>query len=250
MPALQPVAVQAEHVTKRFRHATAVDDLSFSVPTASAFGLLGRNGAGKSSTIKMLTTLSPLSAGRATVAGYDVTTQPFDVRRHIGYVPQLQSSDVDLTGYENLLVFSKLYRISRDTRRTRIAEVLELMGLQRFAHVLVRHYSGGMVRRLEIGQATLHHPEILFLDEPTVGLDPVARRAVWRRIKELRTLLGTTIFLTSHYMDEVSELCDEVAFLHDGRLVGQGTPAALCASVGPQATLDDVFVRLTTSRAR
>jgi len=239
-------AVSVEHLSKRFRHAVAVDNVTFSVRTGSAFGLLGRNGAGKSSTIKMLTTLSPLGAGRAVVAGYDVATHAFDVRRHIGYVPQLQSADVDLTGYENLLIFSKLYRIPRDVRRVRIDDALALMGLERVAHVLVRHYSGGMVRRLEIAQASLHHPAVLFLDEPTVGLDPVARRAVWARVKDLRARLGTTVFLTSHYMDEVSELCDEVAFLQEGRLVGLGTPADLRASVGPEATLDDVFVQLTT----
>lgn len=239
-------AIQVEHLTKRFRHAVAVDDVSFRVRPGTAFGLLGRNGAGKSSTIKMLTTLSPLGGGRATVAGFDVTTRPFEVRRHIGYVPQAQSADVDLTGYENLLIFAQLYRIPRAERRTRIADALELMGLESFANVLVRHYSGGTVRRLEIAQATLHHPAVLFLDEPTVGLDPVARRAVWRRVKDLRARLGTTVFLTSHYMDEVSELCEQVAFLQDGRLVGEGTPDELCASVGPQATLDDVFVQLTT----
>jgi len=245
MVSAQP-AVSVEHLTKRFRHAVAVDDVSFSVASGSAFGLLGRNGAGKSSTIKMLTTLSPLTAGRALVAGYDVATHAFDVRRHIGYVPQLQSADVDLTGYENLLIFAKLYRIPRDVRRERIEDALALMGLERVAHLLVRGYSGGMVRRLEIAQASLHHPAVLFLDEPTVGLDPVARRAVWARVKDLRARLGTTVFLTSHYMDEVSELCDQVAFLQDGRLVGLGTPADLCASAGPGADLDDVFVRLTT----
>lgn len=246
MSSAESIAVTAEHVTKRFRGATVVSDVSFTVRAASAFGLLGRNGAGKSSTIKMLTTLSRLSSGRATVAGYDVTTQAFEVRRHIGYVPQLQSSDVDMTGYENLLIFAKLYRIPRALRRTRIADALELMGLEKSARLLVRHYSGGMVRRLEIAQASLHRPAILFLDEPTVGLDPVARRAVWARVKNLRATLGTSIFLTSHYMDEVTELCDEVAFLHEGKLVGLGSPATLCASAGPQATLDDVFVRLTT----
>ena len=241
-------AVLVDGLTKRFRHAVAVDGVSFTVPRGAAFGLLGRNGAGKTSTIKMLTTLSPLTAGRAAVAGFDVAAQPFDVRRHIGYVPQAQSADVDLTGFENLLVFAKLYRIPRAERGARIADALALMGLARFAGLLVRHYSGGMVRRLEIAQATLHHPDVLFLDEPTVGLDPVARRAVWGRVKELRTRLGTTVFLTSHYMDEVGELCEHVAFLHEGRLVASGTPAELCASVGPQATLDDVFVQLTTRR--
>lgn len=241
-------SIETEHLVKRFGDRTAVDDLTFAVREGSFFGLLGRNGAGKSSAIKMLTTLSPPTSGRARVAGFDVRAAAVEVRRHIGYVPQLQSADVDLTGYENLLIFAKLYHVSARERRERIDELLELMGLQGARNKLVREYSGGMVRRLEIAQATLHHPQVLFMDEPTIGLDPLARRAVWKRIRELRERLGTTILLTTHYMDEATELCDTVAFLHEGKLVGIGSPADLCARAGPGATLDDVFIALTANR--
>jgi ABC-2 type transport system ATP-binding protein len=244
-----PTAIQAEQLTKRFPHKIAVDTVTFSVEQGSVFGLLGRNGAGKSSTIKLLTTLSPISSGKARVAGYDVSAQPVEVRRHIGYVPQLPSADVDLTAYENLLISTKLYCIPRSERRDRIRDALELMGLDKSVNLLVRGYSGGMMRRLEIAQAMLHHPAVLFLDEPTVGLDPLARHAVWTRIGELRARLGTTILLTTHYMDEASALCDHVAFLHDGKLAGIGTPAELCAALRPGATLDDVFISLTRTRA-
>ena len=245
---MSALAVHADHVTKRFPHKLAVDDLSFSVEQRSVFGLLGRNGAGKSSMIKVLTTLSRLSAGSASVAGYDVVSHPVDVRRHIGYVPQQQSADVDLTGYENLLIAAKLYCIPAAERQQRIRDALELMGLERSSGVLVHAYSGGMMRRLEIARAALHRPAVLFLDEPTVGLDPLARHAVWEHIGELRARLGTTILLTTHYMDEAAELCERVAFLHEGRLAGIGTPAELCAAIGPTATLDDVFIDLTTAR--
>jgi ABC-2 type transport system ATP-binding protein len=242
------IAVYAEHITKRFPHKVAVDDVTFSVEQGAVFGLLGRNGAGKSSMIKMLTTLSPISAGTASVGGYDVASRPVDVRRHIGYVPQLPSADVDLTGYENLLIAAKLYCIGKVERPERIHDAIELMGLEKSATLLVRNYSGGMMRRLEIAQAMLHHPAVLFLDEPTVGLDPLARHAVWKRIGELRSRFGTTIFLTTHYMDEASELCDHVAFLHDGKMAGIGTPSDLCAALKPDATLDDVFIALTRTR--
>lgn len=243
------IAIEADRLTKRFPHKVAVDDVTLSVEQGSVFGLLGRNGAGKSSTIKMLTTLSSVSSGKARISGYDVASRPVDVRRHIGYVPQLQSADVDLTGYENLLITAKLYCIPKAQRTERIRDALDLMGVENWAKILVRNYSGGMMRRLEIARATLHRPAVLFLDEPTVGLDPLARNAVWRHIGELRARLGTTIFLTTHYMDEAAELCDHVAFLHDGKVAGLGTPAELCAAAGPDATLDDVFIALTKTRA-
>jgi ABC-2 type transport system ATP-binding protein len=241
---MRNTSITAEHLVKRFPHRVAVNDATFAVDQGSVFGLLGRNGAGKSSTIKMLTTLSRISSGSATVAGFDVASHPVDVRRHIGYVPQLQSTDVDLTGYENLLISAKLYCVPARERRERIRDLLALMGLEQSANTLVRDYSGGMTRRLEIARATLHRPEVLFLDEPTVGLDPLARHVVWERINDLRTRLGTTIFLTTHYMDEAAELCTRVAFLHDGRLVALGTPKELCDAAGPGATLDDVFIAL------
>ncbi len=242
-------AVVVEHLSKRFGTKRAVDDLSFTVEQGTVFGLLGRNGAGKSSTIKMLTTLSPISEGRAQIADYDVRRDPIEVRRRIGYVPQLQSADVDMTGYENLLIAAKLYLLPRSVRMQRIKEVLAVMGLERSANVLVRNYSGGMTRRLEIARAILHQPEVLFLDEMTVGLDPLARHSVWDRLRELREQFGMTLFLTTHYMDEAQALCDRVAFMHDGKLAGIGSPKELCAAAGPNADLDDVFIALTRSHA-
>jgi ABC-2 type transport system ATP-binding protein len=235
--------VQTEALTRRFGALTAVDTLTISVRTGEVFGLLGANGAGKSTTIKMLATLLSPTAGRASVAGFDVVRQARDVRRTIGYVPQLLSADGTLTGFENLLVFAKLYDIPRQERIGRVRSALAMMGLTDAAEALVRTYSGGMIRRLEIAQSMLHRPRVLFLDEPTIGLDPVARGAVWKHIHELRTESGTTIFLTTHYMEEAEQLCDRLAIMHVGRVAVLGTPNELKASIGGNgATLDQVFV--------
>jgi ABC-2 type transport system ATP-binding protein len=177
------------------------------------------------------------------VAGFDIRLEPMNVRRVIGYVPQLLSAESTLTGYENLLIFAKLYDVPRREREARIADALTLMGLEDAAGRLVREYSGGMIRRLEIAQSMLHRPRVLFLDEPTIGLDPIARKSVWDRLVELRTGLDTTIVLTTHAMEEADELCQAIAILHRGSLAAAGTPAWLKASVGPSATLEDVFVR-------
>ena len=229
---------------KRFGSLTAVDSLTLNVAEGEVFGLLGPNGAGKSTVIKMLTTLLPPAGGRAAVAGCDIVHQAARVRRLIGYVPQLLSADGMLTGYENLLVFARLYDIPRAERDERIGSALEFMGLDAAAHRLVRTYSGGMIRRLEIAQSMLHRPRLLFLDEPTVGLDPLAREAVWGHIDQLRLEFGTTIFLTTHYMEEADSLCSRVAIMHRGKVEALGSPGELKASIGrPDATLDDVFVQ-------
>jgi ABC-2 type transport system ATP-binding protein len=210
------------------------------------FGLLGPNGAGKTTLIRVLTTLLRPSEGRAEVAGFDVVRQSAAVRRLIGYVPQVLSADGTLTGYENLLVFAKLYEIPRRERGERIRQGLDFMGLSDAAGKLVRHYSGGMIRRLEIAQSMLHRPVVLFLDEPTVGLDPVARRAVWELITRLRAEYGTTILLTTHYMEEADSLCSRIAIMHRGRVAATGTPDELKATLGGDGTtLDDVFVHFT-----
>lgn len=210
------------------------------------FGLLGRNGAGKTTLIKMLTTLLPPTSGMATVAGFDVVHQASAVRRVIGYVPQLVSADGMLTGYENLRVFARLYDIPRAQRESRIADALAFMDLESVSRNLVRTYSGGMIRRLEIAQCMLHRPLVLFLDEPTVGLDPVARDAVWERIMQLRADYGATILLTTHYMEEADELCDRIVLMLSGKLTASGTPAELKASIGGgDVTLDDVFEHYT-----
>ena len=246
-PAGSGLAVETVQLTRSFGDFVAVDHLDLAIPAGTIFGLLGPNGAGKSTTIKMLTTLLPPTGGTARVAGFDVVRQPAAVRRRVGYVPQFLSADGALTGYENLLIFAKLYGIPARERHGRIMELLELVGLGDAAHTLVRRYSGGMIRRLEIAQSLLHRPAVLFLDEPTVGLDPTARRGVWEQVRLLRDRFGTTVVLTTHYMEEADELCDQVAILHRGQVAAVGSPAALKARVGAAATLEDVFVHFTGS---
>lgn len=233
--------IQTQSLTKRFGNFTAVDELTISIEAGDIFGLVGPNGAGKTTIIKMLTTLLPPTAGNASIDGNSITHEAAKVRRVIGYVPQLLSADGALTGYENLLIFSKLYDIPRRERKQRISEVLDFMRLSDFSDKLVRTYSGGMIRRLEIAQAMLHRPKVLFLDEPTVGLDPVARKAVWQHIQQLRNDYGTTIFLTTHYMDEADQLCARLAIMHLGKVAAIGSPSELKSSVGDTATLDDAF---------
>jgi len=241
--------VETTKLTRRFGDLTAVDNLSIAVEPGEVFGLLGPNGAGKTTAIKMLTTLLRPTSGEASVVGFSIRRQAPDVRRVTGYVPQLISADGTLTGYENLMVFAKLYDVPRAERKQRVQEGLAFMGLEDAADKLVRTYSGGMIRRLEIVQCVLHRPQVLFLDEPTVGLDPLARRAIWEHISELRTERGTTVFLTTHMMEEADRLCTRVAIMHHGKLVAMGTPAELKASIGNEAaTLDDVFVHYAGDR--
>lgn len=234
--------LETKSLTRRFGALTAVDGFSIIVQRGEMFGLVGPNGAGKTTVIKMLTTLLLPTSGDGWVSGYDVVHQAAQVRRVIGYVPQLLSADGALTGRENLLIFAKLYHIPRGEREKRIHDALSFMGLADVSNKMVREYSGGMIRRLEIAQSMLHRPRVLFLDEPTVGLDPIARRAVWEHIQRLRSDYGTTILLTTHYMEEADELCNRLAIMHLGKVAAIGTPAELKATVGEGATLDDVFV--------
>lgn len=242
-------AVVTRDLTKRYGDVTAVDHLSLEVEHASISALLGPNGAGKSTLIKMLTTILPPTEGKATVAGFDVVRQPVEVRRRIGYVPQMLSADGALTGSENLLLSARLYGIPRAERRPRIAEALDFMGLTEAADRIVSGYSGGMIRRLEIAQSMLHRPAILFLDEPTVGLDPVARLAVWESIRSLRTRYGATILMTTHDMEEAEKLCESIAILDAGRVAALGSPQNLRETAGPGATLEDAFVHFTRPAA-
>src|SRR5438477_5559556 len=238
--------IEVVDLVKRIGENIAVDRVSFAVEKGEVFGLLGPNGAGKSTIIKILTTLLPPTSGSASVVGFDVTRQEMAVRRRIGYVPQALSADGNLTGYENLLVFAKLYDLPRSTRDSKVREVLALMGLEDAADKLVRTYSGGMIRRLEVGQAMLHQPLVLFLDEPTVGLDPVARKAVWDHLSQLRKQTGMTICLTTHYMEEADNLCDRIAILHLGQIMALGSPIELKVASGlTGATLDEVFAYYT-----
>jgi ABC-2 type transport system ATP-binding protein len=231
---------------KLYGDFVAVDSINLSAEQGEVFGLLGPNGAGKSTTIKMLVTLLPPSGGSASVGGYDIVKQSSDVRRVIGYVPQALSADGNLTGMENLMVFAKLYDVPRGEQRPRVDEALDFMGLTEAAGRMVNTYSGGMIRRLEIAQTLIHRPKVLFLDEPTIGLDPVARRAVWNHLDDLRTEFGTTLFLTTHYMEEAQELCSRIAIMNLGKIVALDTPEGLVERVGqPDATLEDAFAFFT-----
>lgn len=242
-------AVQASELTRKFGPLTAVDHVTLTITQGEIFGLIGPNGAGKSTLIKMLTTLLPPTSGTATVSGYDIVRQPAEVRRRIGYVPQLLSADGSLTGYENMLLSARLYGVPRKERAERITRALARMGLAEAAHHLVGHYSGGMIRRLEIAQSLLHRPAVLFLDEPTVGLDPAARETVWERVVDLRDRFHRTMIVTSHHLDEINEFCDRIALIDHGRIAVIGTPAELKARVGPGATLDDVFIQIVGATA-
>jgi ABC-2 type transport system ATP-binding protein len=238
-------AIETHQLCLQFDRITAVDHIDLRVSAGLIYGLLGSNGAGKTTTIKMLTTLLRPSAGTATVAGSDVVKSPVAVRRHLGYVPQMLSADGALTGRENLLLSARLYDIPSRECAQRIDEGLEMMGLEDSADRLVKFYSGGMIRRLELAQATLHRPAVLFLDEPTIGLDPVARHAVWEHLLDLRKRFGITVLLTTHDMEEADHLCDQLAILHKGRIAVSGKPADLKAQVSEHATLDDVFIHFS-----
>jgi ABC-2 type transport system ATP-binding protein len=236
--------IETKGLSKSFDGRMVVDHVDLKVRDREILGLIGPNGAGKSTLIKMLTTLLPPTSGKGLVAGYDLIREPKAVRAHIGYVPQLLSADGALTGYENLLLSARLYLIPRVERAQRIQEALAMTGLATSADRLAQHYSGGMLRRLEIAQSTMHRPAVLIMDEPTVGLDPVARNTVWNHVRDLRDRFGTTILLTTHVMEEAGALCDRLGILHRGKLEKVGTPVELKAEIGPNATLDDVFARV------
>jgi len=245
---MSEIVLDIKSLTRRFGAFTAVDGLTLSVNAGEVFALLGSNGAGKTTTIKMLTTLLPPASGDASVAGFSITTQAVDVRRAIGYVPQSVSVDGSLTGYENLLIFAKLYDLPHREQPARVREALEFMGLTADGGRLVGQYSGGMVRRLEIAQSTLHRPRLLFLDEPTVGLDPIARDAVWKHLVDLRANYGTTMFFTTHYLEEAESHCDRIAIMHLGKVDALGTCKQLETSLGAGVhTLNDVFVHYAGS---
>ncbi len=233
--------VETSLLSRAFGSLKAVDGLSISVAEGGVFGLLGPNGAGKTTTIKMLNTLLPPTSGKAKVDGHDIVAESREVRKVIGYVPQMLSAEGSLTAYENLLIFAKIYGLPKAGRDEKILRALRFMGLEEAKDRQVRTFSGGMIRRLEIAQSTLHSPKLLFLDEPTVGLDPGARHAVWDMIMRLREDVGTTVFLTTHLMEEADVLCDRVGIMHRGKLVAIGSPEELKAGIGA-ADLDEVFI--------
>ncbi|MBS1910493.1 MAG: ATP-binding cassette domain-containing protein [Bacteroidetes bacterium] len=235
-------------LTRAYGRFIAVDALNLSVEAGEIFALLGPNGAGKSTALRMLATLLPPTSGDAVIDGLSITRQANGVRRIIGYVPQMLSADGSLTGYENLMIFAKLYDVPSTEREARVAEALSFMGLEDAASKLVSRYSGGMIRRLEIAQSMMHRPRLLFLDEPTVGLDPIAREAVWRHIMELQKEFGTTIMMTTHLMEEADTTCSRVALMARGTIVALDTPDRLKSSLQmPGATLDDVFIHYAGS---
>ena len=234
-------AIEVEHIVKKYGDFTAVDDVSFSVKEGEIFGLLGPNGAGKSTLIRMMTTLIPITSGKARIGGHDVAKEPNAARRMIGVIPQALTSDLDLTVEENMNIYAKLYDVPAKDRKTSIDELLELVDLIKWRNAQTKTLSGGMRRRLEIARGLVHHPRIFFLDEPTTGLDPVSRVAVWEMLGNIKEHRKLTILITTHYMDEADRLCDRIAIVDHGKLVALDTPMSLKASVPGSNVIEAQF---------
>ena len=234
-------AIEVERIVKRFGQFTAVNGVTFNVEQGEIFGLLGPNGAGKSTLIRMLTTLLPPTSGTARVAGFDIVAQADDVRRTIGVIPQAMTSDLELTVRENLLIHAKLYGVGRDKRKRLIAELLDAVELTQWADTPVKKLSGGMRRRAEIARGLVHEPRIFFLDEPTTGLDPVSRTAVWEMLERIKSSRDLTVLLTTHYMDEADKLCNRIAIVDHGELVALDAPMTLKASIPGKNVLEVSF---------
>ena len=231
LPQPETPAIAVDHITKKYGDFTAVDDVSFSVSSGEIFGLLGPNGAGKSTLIRMMTTLLPITAGHALIAGHDVAKEPDAARRTMGVIPQAMTSDLDLTLEENLNIYAKLYDVPAKRRKEAVAELLETVDLTKWREAQTKTLSGGMRRRLEIARGLVHSPKIFFLDEPTTGLDPVSRVAVWEMLSAIMAKRKLTVLITTHYMDEADRLCNRIAIVDHGKLVALDTPEALKASV-------------------
>lgn len=240
---LPATAIAVENIVKRYGDFEAVKGISFAVENGETFGLLGPNGAGKSTLIRMMTTLIPVTAGKAIVAGFDVSRDPDAVRRMIGVIPQALTSDQDLTVEENLSIYAKLYGVPRAQREKNVTDVLEAVDLSRWRGAQTKTLSGGMRRRLEIARGLVHDPRIFFLDEPTTGLDPVSRIAVWEMLNSLKKSRDLTILITTHYMEEADRLCDRIAIVDHGKLVALGTPAELKQSVPGSNVVEVQFAR-------
>ncbi|OBB99411.1 ABC transporter ATP-binding protein [Mycobacterium sp. 852013-50091_SCH5140682] len=238
------LAIDCRHLTHRYGQFTAVEEVSLQVRHGETLGLLGPNGAGKTTVVRVLTTLTPVQHGEVRIFGLDTRRHTMDIRHNIGYVPQQLSIESALTGRQNVELFARLYDVPRAELRERVTVALEGMHLLDVADEPAGTYSGGMVRRLELAQALVNRPLLLILDEPTVGLDPIARDSVWEQVQRMQAEFGMTVLLTTHYMAEADALCDRVALMHHGRLQAVDTPAALKESVsgdGDGATLEDVF---------
>src|SRR5277367_2897878 len=234
-------SIVADHLVKKFGELVAVNDISFTVGERELFGLLGPNGAGKTTLIRMLTTLTPPTSGTARIAGHDIVSDADGVRLVIGVIPQALTSDPELTAEENMQLHAKLFGVPKSQRRELVARLLEDVDLSKFGKTFVRNFSGGMRRRLEIARGLVHSPRILFLDEPTTGLDPVSRTNVWEMIRRLREQSKLTIVLTTHYMDEADKLCDRIAIVDHGRLVALDTPTNLKDSIPGADTVEAEF---------
>jgi ABC-2 type transport system ATP-binding protein len=234
-------AIQVVDIVKRYGNFTAVDGVSFDVAEGEIFGLLGPNGAGKSTLIRMMTTLLEITSGGAYIEEYDVRKQPDEARRCMGVIPQAMTSDGDLTVWENLSIYSKLYGINAEERERSINELLELVDLTQWRDAPARNLSGGMRRRLEIARGLVHRPRIFFLDEPTTGLDPVSRVAVWEMIGNIKQQRNLTVLITTHYMDEADRLCDRIAIVDHGKLVALDSPRALKSSIPGSSVIEAQF---------
>ena len=234
-------AIDVRSIVKKFGDFTAVDGVTFAVEEGEIFGLLGPNGAGKSTLIRMLVTLLPPTAGTALVGGFDITKQADGVRRTIGVIPQAMTSDLELSVEENLLIYAKLYGVPREKRQRVIPELLEAVELLQWRDKQVKHLSGGMRRRVEIARGLVHEPRVFFLDEPTTGLDPVSRTAVWEMLQHLKSQRDLTILITTHYMDEADKLCDRIAIVDHGKLVALDSPLTLKASIPGKNVLEASF---------
>jgi ABC-2 type transport system ATP-binding protein len=236
-------AIQVQHIVKKYGDFEAVKGVNFEVADGEIFGLLGPNGAGKSTLIRMMTTLIPVTSGKALVGGHDVTKDSNEVRRMIGVIPQALTSDQDLTVEENLIIYAKLYSVPKVERERNINEVLEAVDLTKWRGAQTKTLSGGMRRRLEIARGLVHNPRIFFLDEPTTGLDPVSRIAVWEMLNNLKKTRNLTMLLTTHYMEEADRLCDRIAIVDHGKLVALGTPVELKQSVPGSNVVEVQFSR-------
>jgi ABC-2 type transport system ATP-binding protein len=239
-------AIAVENIVKRYGDFEAVGGITFEVADGEIFGLLGPNGAGKSTLIRMMTTLIPVTSGKAIIAGHDVSRESDAVRRVIGVIPQALTSDIDLTVEENLSIYAKLYEVPKAERVRSIEELLVAVDLLKWRNAQTKTLSGGMRRRLEIARGLVHNPRIFFLDEPTTGLDPVSRVAVWEMLNHLRNTRHLTMLITTHYMDEADRLCDRIAIVDHGKLVALDTPMALKASVPGTNVVEAQFTREST----
>ena len=236
-----PMAIDCRHLTYRYGQFTAVDDLTLQVRPGETMGLLGPNGAGKTTVVRLLTTLAPVQQGELRIFGMNARDRTTDIRCNLGYVPQQLSIEPTLTGRQNVEWFARLYGVPHANRAERVDQALGAVQLLDVADRLAASYSGGMVRRLEVAQALVNRPSLLVLDEPTVGLDPIARDGVWTQVRDMQAQFGMTVLVTTHYMEEADALCDRVALMHRGVLRAVGTPSELKSTVSPDATLEDVF---------